>query len=519
MLLEEMKQSNMEPDEKIYSIILSACARAENLEYGKNFHGMLSESNVVVDSYIHVALINMYARSGSIDMARKLYDELSPKHVMTSTAMVTGYCKVGRIDDARLIFDQMLEKDIVCWSAMISGYSESDQPQEALKLFTEMQEFGLKPDQVTMLSIISACANLGALNQAKQIHIYADKNGFQKALPINNALIHMYAKSGSLAGAVEIFGQMSKKDVISWTSMIHAFGIHGDAAGALKLWNQMKDENVQPNWITFAGVLYACSHAGLVEEGQRIFSSMVNDYNITPRHEHYGCMVDLYARANLLREALEVVETMPLAPNVVIWGSLMSSCQIHGELELGEYAANQLLEIDPDHDGAHVFLSNIYAKKLEWLNVGKVRKYMQYKGIKKEQGCSKIEINNEIHEFFTADRNHKQTDEIYAKLDYVVSELKQVGYVPNANCVLIDLDEDQKKEIVLWHSEKLALSYALIREDKGSCIRIIKNLRICVDCHNFMKLASKVLDREIVVRDRTRFHHYKDGFCSCKDFW
>lgn len=516
MLLEEMKQSNMEPDEKIYSIILSACARAENLEYGKKFHGMLSESNVVVDSYIHVALINMYARSGSIDMARKLYDELSPKHVMTSTAMVTGYCKVGRIDDARLIFDQMLEKDVVCWSAMISGYSESDQPQEALKLFIEMQEFGLKPDQVTMLSVISACANLGALNQAKQIHIYTDKNGFQKALPINNALSHMYAKCGSLAGAVEIFDQMSKKDVISWTSMIRAFGIHGDAAGALKLWNQMKDENVQPNWITFAGVLYACSHDGLVEEGKRIFSSMVNDYDITPRHEHYGCMVDLYARANLLREALEVVETMPLAPNVVIWGSLMSSCQIHGELELGEYAANQLLEIDPDHDGARVFLSNIYAKKLEWVECREGKKIY---AIKKEQGCSKIEINNEIHEFFTADRNHKQTDEIYAKLDYVVSELKQVGYVPNANCVLIDLDEDQKKEIVLWHSEKLALSYALIREDKGSCIRIIKNLRICVDCHNFMKLASKVLDREIVVRDRTRFHHYKDGFCSCKDFW
>lgn len=197
----------------------------------------------------------------------------------------------------------------------------------------------------------------------------------------------------------------------------------------------------------------------------------------------------------------------------------MAACRIHSELKLGEFAAKRLLQLDPSHDGAHIFLSNIYAKERRWENVGELRKYMQHKGITKERGCSKIEIDNQIHEFIIADKNHKQAEQIYMKLDEAVGKLKEVGYAPNASCVLIDVDEDKKKKVVIWHSEKLALCYALIREDTGSCIRIIKNLRICEDCHNFMKLSSMVFKREIIVRDRTRFHHYRDGSCSCKDFW
>lgn len=402
---------------------------------------------------------------------------------------------------------------------MISGYAESDSPQEALNLFNEMQSLGIKPDQVTMLSVITACAHLGALDQAKWIHLFVDKNGFGGALPINNALIEMYAKCGSLERARRIFDKMPRKNVISWTCMISAFAMHGDAGSALRFFHQMEDENIEPNGITFVGVLYACSHAGLVEEGRKIFYSMINEHNITPKHVHYGCMVDLFGRANLLREALELVEAMPLAPNVIIWGSLMAACRVHGEVELGEFAAKRLLELDPDHDGAHVFLSNIYAKAKRWEDVGQVRKLMKHKGISKERGCSRIELNNEIHEFLVADRSHKHADEIYEKLDEVVSKLKLVGYSPNTCSILVDLEEEEKKEVVLWHSEKLALCYGLMRDGTGSCIHINKNLRVCEDCHTFIKLASKVYEREIVVRDRTRFHHYKDGVCSCKDYW
>ncbi|KAL6191200.1 hypothetical protein ACLB2K_037591 [Fragaria x ananassa] len=230
-------------------------------------------------------------------------------------------------------------------------------------------------------------------------------------------------------------------------------------------------------------------------------------------------MVDLYGHANLLREALEVIETMSLAPNVIIWGSLMAACQIHGEIELGEFAAKQVLELEPDHDGALVFLSNIYAKERRWEDVGMVRKIMKNRGISKQRGCSRIELQNEVHEFLMADGSHKQADQIYEKLNEVVSEVKRVGYTPNTCNVLVDIEEEEKKEAILWHSEKLALSFGLLGAKKGTCIRIVKNLRICEDCHNFMKLASKVYDREIIVRDRTRFHHYKHGYCSCKDYW
>ena len=519
LLFEEMKNHNVEPDEMMLSTVLSACGRAGNLSCGKMIHDFIMENNIVVDPHLQSALVTMYASCGSMDLALNLFEKMTPKNLVASTAMVTGYSKLRQIENARAVFNQMVKKDLVCWSAMISGYAESDSPQEALNLFNEMQSLGIKPDQVTMLSVITACAHLGALDQAKWIHLFVDKNGFGGALPINNALIEMYAKCGSLERARRIFDKMPRKNVISWTCMISAFAMHGDASNALRFFHQMEDENIEPNGITFVGVLYACSHAGLVEEGRKIFYSMINEHNITPKHEHYGCMVDLFGRANLLREALELVEAMPLAPNVVIWGSLMAACRVHGEIELGEFAAKRLLELDPDHDGAHVFLSNIYAKARRWEDVGQVRKLMKHKGISKERGCSRIELNNEMHEFLVADRSHKHADEIYEKLDEVVSKLKLVGYSPNTCSILVDLEEEEKKEVVLWHSEKLALCYGLMRDGTGSCIRIIKNLRVCEDCHTFIKLASKVYEREIVVRDRTRFHHYKDGVCSCKDYW
>ncbi|KAF4363511.1 hypothetical protein G4B88_022072 [Cannabis sativa] len=520
VLYEEMKYSDIKPDRMILSTILSACGRAGNLTYGKAIHDFIIDNNIAVDSRLQSSLVAMYASCGSMDLAKKMFGMMSSKNLVVSTAMISGYSKLGQLQDARLTFDQMAEKDVVAWSAMISAYAESDWPQEALRLFNEMQQLGVSPDYVTMLSVISACAHLGALDKANWIHIYVNRNGFGGTLSVNNALIDMYAKCGSLGRAREVFEKMPRKNVISWTSMINACAMHGDAVNALSFFNKMKERNVQPNGVTFVGLLYACSHAGLVDEGKKLFASMIDEYNIAPKHEHYGCMVDLFGRANLLREALEVVETMPMAPNVVIWGSLMAACRNYGESQLGEFAAKRLLEMEPDHDGALVVLSNIYAKERRWDDVGKVRNLMENSGIFKERGFSRIELNDEVHEFFMADKRHKQTDEIYENLSRVVNELKLVGYAPNTCSVLVDLEEEEKKEVVLWHSEKLALSLGLlISKSKVSCIRIVKNLRICEDCHTFMKLSSKVYEREILVRDRTRFHHFKDGLCSCKDFW
>ncbi|XP_058105955.1 pentatricopeptide repeat-containing protein At4g14820 [Magnolia sinica] len=520
-LFEEMMCSEVEePDEVILATVLSACSRSRNLDSGKVIHSYISKRNFALDSHLQSALITMYANCGSMDQANRLFDKISPKSLVTSTAMVSGYSKLGKLKAARAIFDQMHEKDLVAWSAMIAGYAESDHPNEALKLFKEMQVSGIRPDQVTMLSVISACAHLGALEQAKWIHIFIDKNGFSDILSVSNALIDMYAKCGSLDGACHVFDNMSRRNVISWTSMITALAMHGNGESALGRFEQMKRvEGVEPNGVTFVGVLYACSHAKLVDKGRQIFASMTKEYNITPKQEHYGCMVDLLGRANLLNEAVKLIETMPFEPNVVVWGSLLGACRVYGNIELGELAARRLLEIDPNHDGAYVLLSNIYAKANRWGDVGEVRKLMKNKGITKERGCSWIELNGEIHEFAMGDQTHSRADDIYQKLDEIARELKSVGYAPNIGSVLVDLEEEEKKEAILLHGEKLAVAFGLLNVGKGSHIQIVKNLRICEDCHSFMKWVSKVFDSEIVVRDRTRFHRYRDGECSCKDFW
>ncbi|KAL5717057.1 hypothetical protein ACHQM5_010134 [Ranunculus cassubicifolius] len=521
LLFKEMKCSNVKPDKILLSTILSACSRSGDLKSGKTIHDYISEMNIVMDAHLQSSLIIMYTNCGSMELAKHLYDKVTRKDLIASTAMVVGYSKLKKIGAARSIFDEMIEKDLVCWSAMISSYAESNWPLEALKLFSNMQLSGLKPDRITMLSVISACAQLGTLDKAKWVHHFVDTNGFGDILSINNALIDMYAKCGSLENARKVFDKVPQRqrNVITWTSMITGFAMHGDATTVLKLFQNMKADGVEPNSVTFVSVLYACSHAGFVDEGRHIFALMENKYKIEHRHEHYGCMVDLLGRANLLNDALDLIKSMPFTPNVVVWGSLLSACRVHGNVEMGEMVVKWLLEIDPEHDGAQVLLSNIYAKAKRWDDVRDVRKSMKDRWVSKERGCSRIEINDEIHEFLTFDKAHKQADEIYRKLDEVVSKLKLMGYAPDAGSVLVDLGEEEKKEVVLWHSEKLALSYGLMNSEKGDCIRIVKNLRVCEDCHTFFKFVSEVFDREIVVRDRTRFHHYRNGGCSCKDYW
>ncbi|KAL8162200.1 hypothetical protein V2J09_013689 [Rumex salicifolius] len=364
MLFEEMiKHSGVMPDKIILSTVLSACKRAKNINYGKMIHGFIRENNVVIDSHLHSALITMYADCGHMDMAEDFFEEISSKDVVVSTTMITGYIKDGHIASARSVFDQTVEKDLVFWSVMISGYAKSDSPQEALNLFDQMRSSGIKPDEITMLSVISACAHLGDLKEAYWIHEYVNENRFGSALPVLNAIIDMYAKCGDLERARTVFSSMHRRDVISWTTMINAFAFYGDAANALNCFDQMKTQGVEPNWLTFVALLHACSRAGLVEVGEKIFNSMTDVYNIPPKEEHYGCMVDLFSRAKLVNKALEIIGSMPMPPNVTVWGTLMDACGVHLEVEVGEFAAKKLLELDPGHKGAFGFLSNIRAKQ------------------------------------------------------------------------------------------------------------------------------------------------------------
>nr|CAN67095.1 hypothetical protein VITISV_016806 [Vitis vinifera] len=267
------------------------------------------------------------------------------------------------------------------------------------------------------------------------------------------------------------------------------------------------------------GLMCTLSLWDLVDEGFDYFKRMKEEYGIVPKIEHYGCMVDLLGRAGLVKQAHEFIQNMPMQPNAVVWRTLLGACTIHGHLALGEVARAQLLQLEPKHSGDYVLLSNLYASEQRWSDVHKVRRTMLREGVKKTPGHSLVELRNRLHEFVMGDRSHPQTEEIYVKLAEITKLLKLEGYVPHISNVLADIEEEEKETALSYHSEKIAIAFMLINTAAGIPIRVVKNLRVCADCHLAIKLISKVFDREIVVRDRSRFHHFKDGHCSCKDYW
>ncbi|TQD73969.1 hypothetical protein C1H46_040508 [Malus baccata] len=281
----------------------------------------------------------------------------------------------------------------------------------------------------------------------------------------------------------------------------------------------MLESSITPDMITFIGVLSACTHSGMVAEGRNFFDSMITQHGIQPEVSHYGCMVDLLGRSGNLNEAFEVIQNMPMKPNAVVWGALLGACRMHRDAELAEIAAKQMLELEPDNSSVYVLLCNIYAACCKWDNLRDVRQQMMDRGIKKTPGCSSIEVNGNVHEFVAGDRSHPQSEKIYSKLDKTIEDLKVVGYSPDTSEVFLDVGEEDKESAVCRHSEKLAMAFGLLSLGDGATIRIMKNLRICVDCHSMAKLVSRVYDREVIVRDGTRFHHFRHGSCSCKDYW
>jgi pentatricopeptide repeat protein len=330
----------------------------------------------------------------------------------------------------------------------------------------------------------------------------------------------MYAKCGEVQLGIEVFEGMKDKNVLTWTTMIKGLAMHGRGSDALRLFSQMESLGVQPDDIAFIGALCACTHTGLVDKGRELFDSMVNRYGIKPKIEHYGCMVDLLARNGLLNEAREMVQKMPTKPDALIWGALMAGCRFHKNVELAEYVIKHWIELEPDKSGAYVLLANIYSASGRHASAREIRHVMREKGVEKIPGCSNVEIKGVIHQFIVGDLSHPCIKDILTKWHEIDSRIRlEEGYVPDKKEVLLDIEEEEKEGSLSRHSEKLAIAFALISTSDNMPIRIVKNLRVCQDCHHVTKLISKVYGREIVVRDRTRFHLFKDGICSCKDYW
>lgn len=270
--------------------------------------------------------------------------------------------------------------------------------------------------------------------------------------------------------------------------------------------------------MTFIGVLAACTHGGLVPEGRKAWSTM-HDFGIEPSMEHYGCMVDLLCRAGFTEEAFAFVEAMPIEPNAIIWRTLLVGCKKKKILDKGEFVARRLFQLEPFNAENYVLLSNLYASNSQWDKVGFVRKKMKDIGVKAIPGCSSIEVNGFVHEFFMGDESHAESKEITAMMKDISERVHQAGHEPWTSVVLHDVGEEEKETALGEHSERLAIAYGLLKTRAPAIIRVVKNLRICSDCHEVTKIISKLYEREIVVRDRVRFHRFVDGNCSCKDYW
>lgn len=488
VLFADMYKEGIGFNQTTLSSVLKSAACLQSIKVCREVHALSVKSGLQSDIYVVNSLLDSYGKCSDVENATRIFEE----------------CPIG---------------DLVAFTSMITAYAQCGQGEEALKLYLHMQDGGIKPDPFVCSSLLNACANLSAYEQGKQIHVHILKFGFMSDVFAGNSLVNMYAKCGCIDDAGRSFFEIPERGIVSWSAMIGGLAQHGHGEKALQLFSQMLEDGVLPNHITLVSVLCACNHAGLVTEARKYFESMKESFGIEPMQEHYACMIDLLGRAGKLNEAMELVNTMPFEANASIWGALLGAARIHKNIELGQRAAEMLLVLEPEKSGTHVLLANIYASAGLWENVANVRRLMKDSKVKKEPGISWIEIKDKVHTFIVGDRSHSRSEEIYAKLDELSDLMSKAGYVPMVEIDLHDVERSEKEKLLLHHSEKLAVAFGLIATPPGAPIRVKKNLRVCPDCHSALKFISKIVSREIIVRDINRFHHFKDGSCSCGDYW
>ncbi|XP_021977025.1 pentatricopeptide repeat-containing protein At3g24000, mitochondrial [Helianthus annuus] len=487
VLFPEMLRAEMKPNHFTFSSLLKAAGARTDEREGEQIHGFCLKYGYDLNVYVGSALVELY-------------------------------CRYERMNEAHFVFDGLVDKNEVSWNSLIAAHARKSEGDKALRVFQRMQRHDFKPTHFTYSSIFSACASTGSLEQGKWIHAHMVKSGLKLIAFIGNTLLDMYAKSGSFDDAIRVFDRLVKPDVVSWNSMLTAYAQHGLGEKTLDHFEKMKKTGIEPNSVTFLCVLTACSHGGLLDKGQYYFELM-KKVNIEPDVSHYVTMVDLLGRAGQLDHALNFINELPIKPTSAIWGALLGACRMHKNMELGAYAAERVFELDPYDSGPHILLYNIYASAGKWNEASKVRKFMKEIGVKKEPACSWVDIENSVHMFVANDDNHPMQNEINKMWGKISEKIKEIGYVPDTSHVLLYVDEQEREVKLQFHSEKLALAFALLKTPPGSTIRIKKNIRVCGDCHSAFKYASLVVEREIILRDTNRFHHFYRGSCSCGDYW
>ncbi|KAG9459412.1 hypothetical protein H6P81_003920 [Aristolochia fimbriata] len=588
-LFSMMQNRPVEPDVMTMTSVISACEVMCDMRLGMVIHGYVTKAGFVQNTSVGNSLIHMYAKSGKLEEAEQVFARMESKDVISWTAMISGfekngfpskavdayekmkleglepdevtlasvlaacsclgfldvgieiherarkrrilsypmvanmlidmYSKCKCVDKAVEVFRRTSAKNVITWTSMILGFRINGRSFEALNVFRQML-FELPPNMVVLVVVLSACSKIGALMCGKEIHAYALRNGLASEDYLPNAILDMYVKCGRMELAKKQFKIHGSKDVTSWNIMLSGYARQGYGSLAVGLFSEMIEAGVDPNDITFLALLCACSGSGMVSEGWQYFNSIKQRYNITPNLKHYTCMVDLLGRSGHLKEAHEFIEKMPIKPDAGVWGALLNACRIHRHVDLGQLAAKSIFEMDSQSVGYYVLLCNLYADNGRWDEVARVRNLMRERGLFVDPGCSWVEVKGNVNAFLSGDESHPQIKEIYAVLNSFYARMRtEIPDFPGSSQA--DVIEMSKAEIFCGHSERLAVGFALINTTPGTPISVTKNLYMCSGCHNTVKFISRIVRREITVRDTEQFHHFKDGSCSCGDegYW
>ncbi|XP_057949100.1 pentatricopeptide repeat-containing protein At5g46460, mitochondrial [Malania oleifera] len=487
-IFRQMAISGVEPTSSSFSCVLTACANILALHQGMQIHAHVLKLGYFLDTYISASLITFYAK-----------------------------CKI--IEDSCKVFNEKLHINVVIWTALLTGYGLNNKHGDALKAFGDMMRMDVLPNQSSFTSALNSCCALEAFDKGREIHTAAIKLGLETDAFVGNSLVVMYSKCGHMKDSIATFKTIRKKNIVSWNSIIVGCGQHGFGWWALTLFNQMIRAWIEPDEITLTGLLSACSHSGMLHKGRTFFEYFSQYKSIELKLEHFACMVDILGRCGKLKEAEDLIKNMPIKANSMVWLALLSACRMHSNLEVAERAANSIFDLDTHCSAAYVLLSNLYASICRWNDVSRIREQMKQRGIVKQPGCSWVTLRGMRHVFLSGDRSHPLSKKIYQKLDWLGGKLKEFGYVPDQRFALHDVEDEQKEEILSYHSERLAIGFGLVATIDGCTITVMKNLRVCGDCHSVIKIIAKIVEREIIVRDSTRFHHFRDGICSCGDYW
>lgn len=514
-----------------YNAAISRCARAALYARAMALFREMRGRGLRADEYTLPPLLNSAAllRGRGVPVAA-LHSLLLRAglslHLHVANALVDAYARLppaagspAATAAARAVFDEMPRRDVVTWTSLLTGLARAGAHGEASRAYLGMVAAGVRPDEFAVPAALSSCAASTMLDLGRSVHAAAVRLGLEAFRSVGNSLVSMYAKTGALRDARAVFDAMQARCTITWTALIVGYAQNGRGKWSLEVYADMVRSGCRPDYVTFIGLLFACSHAGLVEAGRAHFRSMVADYGIAPGPDHYACMVDLLGRAGRLEEAMDLLSRSSTELDATVWKSLLGACRVHRNAELAERAAEMVWRLDPTDAVPYVMLSNLYSRARRWCDVARIRALMKARGITKEPGCSWVGVNGVTHLFHVEDRGHPRAAEIYVKLEEMTERILGEGYVPDTDWALQDEAPEGKQRGLAYHSERLAVAFGLLAVPAAAPIRVFKNLRVCGDCHTAIKMVAKVYGREIILRDANCFHHMKDGVCSCGDYW